>query len=160
MQERKPGKDRSRKIILNITPQTHVRTTQGDKVFFRIPRENLRPSGLKRLLRIERYNQYKISLSAEAKRMQFRMHPQGMSITFYIPVPRSWTKKKKRQAHLQFHTSTPDLDNLMKAMQDSLLTDDRHLAHYELSKRWVDNEIGWIEIYFFEPDPLPLLTTY
>lgn len=151
--ERRPGKDRSYKVVLSVTPKTHVRTTQGDKIFFRIPRENLRPAGLKRLIRIEKYNQYKIDLSAEAKRMKFSMHPQGMSITFFIPVPKSWTNKKKRLHHMQYHSSTPDLDNLMKAMQDSLLTDDRHLAHYELSKRWVNNETGWIEVYSFNPEP-------
>ena len=55
------------KVILNITPQTHVRATQGDSIFFRIPREKLRPSGLSRLLRLEKYNQYKVDLLAEAK---------------------------------------------------------------------------------------------
>ena len=62
---------RNPKIILNITPQTHVRATQGDSVFFRIPREKLRPQGLKRLQRLERYNQYKVDLSAEAKKKNF-----------------------------------------------------------------------------------------
>ena len=60
-----------KKVILNITPQTHVRATQGDSVFFRIPREKLRPSGLSRLMRLEKYNQYKLDLHAEAKRKNF-----------------------------------------------------------------------------------------
>jgi Holliday junction resolvase RusA-like endonuclease len=153
--ERRPGKERSRKVILSITPQTHVRTTQGDKIFFRIPRERLRPAGLKRLLRIERYNQYKIDLSAEAKRVRFTMRPIGMSIHYFIPVPKSWSKKKKRLHHMTYHQSTPDLDNLTKAMKDSLLREDKQIAHYELSKWWVDNETGWIEVYFFEPEALP-----
>ena len=49
-----------KKYILNITPQTNVRATQGDKIFFRIPREKLYKSGLARLQRLERYNEYKI----------------------------------------------------------------------------------------------------
>ena len=81
-----------RKIILNITPQTHVRATQGDSVFFRIPREKLRPSGLSRLMRLEKYNQYKIELS------------------------------------------------------DSLMAEDKQVAHLEVQKRWVDFDLGWIEI--------------
>jgi Holliday junction resolvase RusA-like endonuclease len=147
-------KQRTRKIILSITPQTHVRTTQGDKVFFRIPRERLRPAGLKRLLRIERYNNYKIALSAEAKRMRFSMQPQGMSIHFFLPVPRTWSKKQKKLHHFQYHTSRPDLDNLLKAFKDSLISEDKGIAHYEVSKWWVDNEVGWIEIHSFEPEPL------
>jgi Holliday junction resolvase RusA-like endonuclease len=146
-------RERGRKIILDITPQTHVRTVQGDRVFFRIPRDQLRPAGLKRLLRIERYNQYKLALSAIAKQKNFTPQPQGMSIHFFLPVPPSWSKKKKRLHHLQYHTSQPDLDNLLKAFKDSLLAEDKGIAHYEASKWWVDNEIGWIEVYFYTPDP-------
>jgi Holliday junction resolvase RusA-like endonuclease len=104
-----------RKVILNITPQTHVRATQGDSIFFRIPRDKLRPAGLKRLLRLERYNNYKLDLSAEAKRKSFIMPPVGTSITFVIPVPPSWSKKKKKLYHGRFHQSKPDIDNLQKA---------------------------------------------
>lgn len=135
-----------KKTILNITPQTFVRTTVGDRWFFRIPRENLRPAGLKRLLRIERYNEYKLSLSAEAKRVKFTMPPSGAAIVFYIPCPRTWSKKKKKQYHGMLHQSTPDLDNLTKAMMDSLLAEDKYIANYSLTKRWVDFEQGWIEI--------------
>ena len=139
-------------IILNITPQTHVRTTQGDRIFFRIPRENLRPSGLKRLLRIERYNKYKIDLLAEAKRHGFVMPYQGLSIKFMIPVPKSWSKKKKRQHHMMLHCNKPDLSNILKAVEDSLCQEDKYIAHYgEIAKYWVDFEVGWIELTIQEP---------
>lgn len=141
-----------RKIILNITPQTHVRATQGDSVFFRIPREKLRPSGLKRLLRLERYNKYKVDLAAEAKRKSFVMPPIGASITFVIPVPPSWSKKKKKLYHGTFHQSKPDIDNLQKAFLDSLMKEDKQIAHLEVQKRWVDFESGWIEVTLKEYD--------
>lgn len=144
---KKPANDVAvKKIILNITPQTFVRTTTGDRWFFRIPRENLRPAGLKRLMRIERYNDYKISLSAEAKRKKFTMPPSGAAIVFYIPVPRSWSKKKKKAYHGMLHQSTPDLDNCLKAFLDSLLSEDKYIASYSTAKRWVDFDEGWIEI--------------
>jgi len=135
-----------RKVILNITPQTHVRATQGDSIFFRILRDKLRPAGLKRLLRLERYNNYKLELSAEAKRKSFVMPPVGASITFVIPVPPSWSKKKKKLYHGRFHQSKPDIDNLQKAFLDSLMMEDKQIAHLEVQKRWVDFEVGWIEI--------------
>lgn len=137
---------RNPKIILNITPQTHVRATQGDSVFFRIPREKLRPQGLKRLQRLERYNQYKVDLSAEAKKKNFTFPPIGASITFFIPVPQSWSKKKKKLHHGTFHQSKPDIDNLTKAILDSLMAEDKQIAHLEVQKRWVDFDKGWIEI--------------
>lgn len=135
-----------KKVILNITPQTHVRATQGDSIFFRIPREKLRPAGLKRLLRLEKYNNYKIELGAEAKRKGFIMPPIGASITFFIPVPPSWSKKKKKLYHGRFHQSKPDIDNLQKSFLDSLMKEDKQIAHLEVQKRWVDFDLGWIEI--------------
>lgn len=135
-----------RKVILNITPQTHVRATQGDSIFFRIPREKLRAPGLKRLMRLEKYNQYKIDLLAEAKAKRFILPPVGASITFFIPVPPSWSKKKKKMHHGRFHQSKPDIDNLQKALLDSLMKEDKEIAHLEVQKRWVDFEIGWIEV--------------
>jgi Holliday junction resolvase RusA-like endonuclease len=135
-----------KKIILEITPQTHVRATQGDRIFFRIPREKLRPSGLKRLLRLERYNEYKLSLSAIAKQKKFVFPNYGASIKFFIPVPKSWKKYQKEQMHMRFNMNRPDLDNLIKALKDSLLSEDKEIAHYEASKYWVNQEQGWIEI--------------
>jgi len=128
-----------------ITPQTHVRSTQGDRIYFRIPREKLRPAGLTRLLRLERYNQYKIDLSALAKQIRFTPPEQGGHLSFYIPVPRTWKKYKKEQYHLQLHQSTPDWDNLAKAFFDSLLHQDKGIADIRVTKKWVNQESGWIE---------------
>lgn len=137
---------KQKKIILKITPQTHVRTTQGDRWYFRIPREKLRPSGFRRLSRIEKYNQYKIDVSALAKEQKFTFPSIGASVKFYLPVPPSWPKHKKQSHHLQYHTSRCDLDNLMKALMDSLMKEDKHIAHFEAAKYWVNEEAGWIEI--------------
>jgi Holliday junction resolvase RusA-like endonuclease len=134
------------KYLLSITPQTFVRATQGDSIFFKIPRDRLRPSGLKRLLRLERYNDYKISLLAEAKRQRFTFPAEGAHVTFFIPCPKSWSKKKKKLYHFTLHQSTPDWDNLSKALCDSLLSEDKYIANVEVTKRWVDFPLGWIEI--------------
>jgi Holliday junction resolvase RusA-like endonuclease len=134
-----------KKIILNLTPQTHVRATKGDSIFFRIPRDKLRPSGLKRLLRLERYNAYKIALLAEAKSKRFSIPAHGLSVTFFLPVPKSWSKKKKKLHHGMLCQSKPDIDNLVKAFFDSLVSEDKHIASISMTKRWVDYELGWIE---------------
>lgn len=133
------------KWTLNITPQSHLRATKGDSIFFRIPREKLRLSGLKRLKRLEKYNEYKINLLAEAKRRGFELSPAGMSITFYIPCPKSWSKKKKAAHHGSLHQSRPDIDNLAKAFFDSLVFEDKFVANVTLTKRWVDFPLGWID---------------
>ena len=98
-----------KKITLNITPVSHLRTTQGDRIYFRIPRNKLHPPGLKRLLRIERYNNYKIELLAEAKRKKFTIPSSGLSVTFFLPMPKTWSKKKKKAHHGAFCQSRPDI---------------------------------------------------
>jgi Holliday junction resolvase RusA-like endonuclease len=123
-----------------------VRATQNDRTFFRIPRQQLYPSGLKRLLRLERYNDYKISLAALAKQKRFILPNYGSSIKFFMPVPVTWKKWKKEQMHMKFHMSRPDLDNLLKAMLDSLMSEDKQIAHYEAAKYWVNASEGWIEV--------------
>lgn len=138
-----------KKIILNITPATWVRVTQNDKVFFRIPRDKLYPSGLKRLLRIEKYNEYKFTLLGLAKSKNFTIPAQGAGVTFFIPCPKTWSKKKKKRYHGTLHQSRPDLKNLLSAWEDALCIEDKYIGHYSyLCKRWVDFPTGWIEITF------------
>jgi Holliday junction resolvase RusA-like endonuclease len=135
------------KFVLKVTPRTWVRVTANDRIFFRIPRDKLRPTGLKRLERIEKYNEYKVNVAAEAKRIGFELPFIGAGVTFFLPVPRSWSKKKKRLHHGGFCHSRPDLKNLLSAWEDSLLSEDKAIAHYSfLCKRWVDAEEGWIEV--------------
>ena len=135
-----------KKIILNITPISHLRTTQGDRIYFRIKRDNLRPEGLKRLLRIERYNNYKIELLAEAKRKGFILPPSGLSVTFFFPIPKTWSKKKRNAHHGAFMQSRPDIDNIIKGFFDALTSEDKYVANLTATKRWADFPTGWIEI--------------
>lgn len=52
----------------------------------------------------------------------------------------------------KLHQLKPDLDNLLKAVQDALFAEDRHVGHLgELSKVWVNQERGWIEFETKEP---------
>lgn len=140
-----------KKFILNITPQTNVRATQGDRVFFRIPREKLYPSGLKRLLRLERYNNYKVDLLAEAKKVGLSLPEQGAFIKFFIPMPKSWRKFKRDAMHFKLHKSKPDIDNCIKGFFDGLFTEDKNISHFETAKFWVDFPIGWIEVVISDP---------
>jgi len=112
----------------------------------------LRPEGLKRLLRLERYNNYKLDLSAEAKRKRFTLPEQGAHITFYIPVPKSWPKHKKESKHLMLHDSTPDVDNCAKAFLDSLLAEDKCIADIRITKKWINADTGFISVKVAPPE--------
>jgi Holliday junction resolvase RusA-like endonuclease len=141
-----------KKYILNITPQTNVRATQGDKIFFRIPREKLRPAGLSRLLRLEKYNDYKSSLLALVKQQRFTMPEQNVHMIFYIPVPKTWKEYKKNEMHMKLHQQKPDIDNLVKAVFDSIFTEDKYIADFRATKRWVNQPNGYIEFLIELPE--------
>ena len=132
--------------IIGITPQTNVRATQGDRIFFRIPREQLYKSGLARLNRLERYNQYKVDLLSLCKSKGFKLPSQGLCVRFFIPMPKSWKNWQRELMNGKLHRSKPDIDNLLKAVFDSLMAEDKFIGHLgEVAKLWTDSERGWIE---------------
>lgn len=62
---------------------------------------------------------------------------QGAAVTFCLPMPKSWSKKKRKEMNNQRHTSRPDLSNLLKALEDAVYTDDSKIWHYaDLRKVW------------------------
>jgi Holliday junction resolvase RusA-like endonuclease len=157
----------SKVYLLEITPQTHVRSTQDEtlcfKIFGHLYRINNRseaeqealdkriasyPFLYKRFLQLERYNDYKRRLREEAAEKGFYMPDAGMQITFYIPVPPSWRPGKKKKFHLQPHLSKPDADNLEKAMIDGLRPQqDCSIWHTNgIKKLWFNEERGLIRV--------------
>ncbi len=71
--------------------------------------------------------------------------PCGAFITFGISMPKSWPDKKKARMNRTMHEQTPDLSNLIKALEDACYADDRAIWNYAgLQKIWVYQ--GFIEI--------------
>lgn len=70
--------------------------------------------------------------------------PLKAKFEFGMEMPKSWSKKKKDEHLFKYHTSRPDLDNLIKAAQDALpksvLPEDKVIADYSGSKKiWTDD---------------------
>lgn len=59
-----------------------------------------------------------------------------------MAMPKSWSKKKKEQMRGKGNTSTPDLDNIVKAIFDALngiaYEDDSQITFFSVSKHWED----------------------
>ena len=66
------------------------------------------------------------------------------SITFALPMPKSWSKKKKAEMDGQPHRQKPDIDNLAKALMDAIFPDDSILSTLACRKIW--SESGYIEV--------------
>jgi Holliday junction resolvase RusA-like endonuclease len=68
-------------------------------------------------------------------------------VIFVLPMPESWSKKKRLEMDGQPHQSKPDSDNLIKALGDALYSDDSHLWHYAVTKIWgVEGQIRIVKI--------------
>lgn len=68
--------------------------------------------------------------------------PVYMSVVFYFPVAKSWSKAKKEAAIDGFVTQKPDLTNLIKSIEDALngvvYVDDCQIVRIDAEKRFVD----------------------
>lgn len=70
----------------------------------------------------------------------------GDSIRFIMPMPPSWSAKKRAEMYGKPHTQVPDLDNLLKALQDATLEEDSHIHSLNgLSKVWGEEGMILIE---------------
>lgn len=78
--------------------------------------------------------------------------PLEAIMTFYMPMPASWSDKKRYKMRGEPHTQRPDVDNLTKLVADSLngilVEDDAQLWSIEAKKIWSDK--GRIELQFYE----------
>lgn len=90
--------------IFKVTPVPKPRMTQRD-----------RWDPKKRVLD---YFEYKDELRWQAG--DFELPESGYHVIFVLPMPRSWSAKKKTAMDGKPHQQTPDKDNLEKALLDAL----------------------------------------
>jgi len=62
---------------------------------------------------------------------------ETLEVRFVMPMPKSWSIKKKMEMRNKPHRQVPDLDNLVKAFKDALLEQDSEVWHYQnVQKVW------------------------
>ena len=64
--------------------------------------------------------------------------PIPYKVTFFLAMPKSWSKKKRAQHVGMPHLQTPDKDNLEKGFLDALFDDDSHVWSGWTEKRWAE----------------------
>ena len=60
----------------------------------------------------------------------------SVHVIFILPMPASWSKKKKAQTNGKPHMQKPDLDNLLKALGDAIYHNDSGIHDIWVTKRW------------------------
>jgi len=93
---------------------------------------------------VDRYFRFKDALVALCNLSNFELG-DSYKVEFLIAMPKSWNAKKKNTYQGTPHRQRPDLDNLLKAINDCLLTEDSVVWSIEASKIWWDE--GRIIIY-------------
>ena len=73
--------------------------------------------------------------------VQNRVH-----IVFNVPMPPSWSKKKREEFNGKPHQQKPDVDNYLKAFLDALCTDDSYVFDAHAEKYWTNEKVGFIDI--------------
>jgi Holliday junction resolvase RusA-like endonuclease len=59
-----------------------------------------------------------------------------LHIIFVLPMPESWSEKKKRDNEGCPHMQRPDLDNLIKNWQDTFTDEDGYIYKIDALKLW------------------------
>lgn len=67
----------------------------------------------------------------------------GAHVIFRIAMPRTWSKKKKKEMNGRLHKQTPDVSNLLKALEDAaqacretFYKDDSEISDIRITKVW------------------------
>lgn len=110
-----------KKYVFNITPVGKPRMTRQDKWM-------KRPCVL-------RFRAYEDEMNRQANEIGFVMNPTALYIEFHFKRPKSFTGIR---AQMITHKNKPDLDNLIKGVQDIFLKNDSSISEIHAKKIWSD----------------------
>ncbi len=102
----------------NVTPCPKPRQTRSDKW-------KKRPS-------VMRYRAF----CDEVRAAGVELYPCGLHITFIVPMPKSWSDRKKAEMDGQPHQQRPDVDNYLKSALDAVYGEDCHVWDIRATKLW------------------------
>lgn len=118
-------------VIIPVKPVPKPRMTRSDKW-------KKRPA-------VVRYFTFKDDLS---KLVKGTLNPR-FQVTFFVPIPPSWSKTKRAAYDGKPHQQRPDADNFLKAFMDALCVDDSYIYDVRVRKFWTDSD-GYIELTEYE----------
>jgi len=85
--------------------------------------------------------------------------PVSVQIECHMPIPKSWSSKRKLNAVSKPHVSRPDLDNILKFIGDALngvlWQDDCLIYRFVISKFYAEDPKTVIRIFTDEEIPIP-----
>ena len=120
----------SKKITIYVEPMGAPRMTRADT--------------WKKRPVVCRYRAYKDAIRSAVGPLS--AVPVRVDWVVYLPMPASWSKKKKHEMAGEPHRSKPDRDNIDKGILDALFESDQGVAFGELRKYWCQVTCERIEL--------------
>ena len=121
------------KFTVWVAPAAKPRMTQSDK--------------WKRRPTVLRYRAFADELWLAARGM---VDPAGdygrLLVIAYLPIPQSWSLRKREEAKGKPHRKRKDASNILKAVEDALLKEDSGIWDTHLVKYWDDGRGPRVEV--------------
>ena len=117
-------------MILNIPPCSKPRMTQRDR--------------WKKRQCVLDFFSFRDSIKQEVKRLNTLLIKESpfdwdnLTVIFLVPMPKSWSKKKKALMVGKPMQQRPDLDNYLKGLFDATHEEDSSIWKVTASKIWTD----------------------
>lgn len=118
--------------LFDIIPIGAPRLTQSDK--WKTNPNHPDPNKRQRKA-VTQYFAFKTLLQLQANQMQFELG-QILDALYLIPMPNSWSNKKKERMNGMPCEVKPDTDNITKAIKDTLRKNDSDIWYEKAEKRW------------------------
>jgi Holliday junction resolvase RusA-like endonuclease len=128
--------DYSRKFYLfDVIPIGAPRLTQSDK--WKTNPDHPDPNKRQRKA-VTQYFAFKNTILSQAAQLKFEMG-KTLDALYLIPMPHSWSEKKKKRMNGLPCEVQPDTDNITKAIKDTLRKNDSDIWYEKAEKRWAYN---------------------
>ena len=126
--------DKNREFYLfDVIPMGAVRMTKSD----RWKTNPNHPDTKKRQRKaVANYWKFKKQLLEQAIKLNFPNEFEYLDAVYFLPMPDSWSEKKKERMNGMPCKVKPDCDNICKGVIDTLLKQDSMVWYQKSEKRW------------------------
>jgi len=119
-------------ITIDVVPMGAVRMTKSDTWKTNPNHENPRQ---RQRDAVRRYFNFKNKVTSECKKHKYELG-ETLDIVFFLPMPASWSAKKRKAMQFEPHKVRPDIDNMLKGFMDAMKEQDADVYKVSAEKVW------------------------